>query len=194
MKLPRLDDPPRFQGLYVFDFGEWCAVGYTAEEIATLLESEQFRGGKVYRIQRAWPDGRMELRGVTPDRFQLESGMFFGRAGQSDALRDFHELAALADRLPPPCRARVQVAELESAACRFVTALLYPAEYDDDVGAWLTRGGFNGGDTAEGGISLVGAFEAAAKTMLDRRQLWPAGAAARSREELFASVRRALQR
>ena len=47
MKLPQLTDPDRYEGLYVFDFGEQCAVGYTASEIAVLLESERYRNGKV---------------------------------------------------------------------------------------------------------------------------------------------------
>lgn len=194
MKLPRLDDPPRFQGLYIFDFGEWCAVGYTADEIATLLESERFAEGRVYRIHRAWPDGRMELRGVASERFQLESGMFFTRTDEADAVHDFQELAAVAERVRPPCRARLHVAALDIAPARFMTALIYPAEYDDAIGAWLTQIEFQGGDVAEGGASLVGDYDASAKTILDRRQLWPAESTGRSREELIASVRRAVQR
>ncbi|MBM4025140.1 MAG: hypothetical protein FJ280_06975, partial [Planctomycetes bacterium] len=64
MKLPRLEKPDRYQGLYVFDFGDHTGVGFTAEEAAELLESERYKEGKVYKIQRAFPDGRMELRAV----------------------------------------------------------------------------------------------------------------------------------
>ncbi len=77
MILPHVDNPPRLCGLYVYDFGDWTAVGYTAEEIAILLDDVTCRGGTVYKIHRATPDGRMELRGVSPRRFNLESGMFF---------------------------------------------------------------------------------------------------------------------
>ena len=61
MKMPELTSADKYAGLYVFDFGEQAAVGYTAEEIAVLLESEKYRTGKVYRIHRALPDGTMEL-------------------------------------------------------------------------------------------------------------------------------------
>ena len=33
MKLPALKNPELYQGLYVFDFGDHTAVGYTAEQI-----------------------------------------------------------------------------------------------------------------------------------------------------------------
>ena len=64
MKLPKLEKPDRYQGLYVFDFGDHAGVGFTAEEVAELLDSERYKEGKAYKIQRAFPDGRMELRAV----------------------------------------------------------------------------------------------------------------------------------
>ena len=89
MILPRVDDPQKLAGLYVYDFGEWTTVGYTAEEIAILLEHEIYRDGKVYKIHRASPDGQFELRGVSPQRFNAESGMFFHRAELDPARQDF---------------------------------------------------------------------------------------------------------
>ena len=41
MKLPKLERPDRYQGLYVFDFGDHAGVGFTAEEVAELLDSEK---------------------------------------------------------------------------------------------------------------------------------------------------------
>lgn len=197
MILPRTDDAERYRGLYVFDFGQWCAVGYTAEEVAMLLESERYRDGKVYRICRATPDGGFELMGVHNDRFQLESGMFFYRAELSAARADFAELCGLADRQPPPCRAFVHLADRGEAAgpARYVVALIYGAEHDPDVSEWLSRGDYRGGDLAEGGISHVTNYYEEANQVLERRQLWGvASIPARQREEVFASVRRAVQR
>ena len=37
MKLPKLDNPDRYKGLYIFDFGDHAGVGFTAEEVAELL-------------------------------------------------------------------------------------------------------------------------------------------------------------
>lgn len=192
MRLPEVSDPQRYRGLYAFDFGEWCAVGYTAEEVAMLLESRQYANGKVFRIRRAWPDGRMELQGVSSSRFNLESGMFFVRRDEEAARADFAELRESADRAPPPCRASLQLA---ARADEFVTALLYPAEFDGDVADWLLRVGYAGGDTAEGGVSHVDDFHRQRCRIIARAQLTGAPTlAARPADEVMRSVRRAVQR
>lgn len=80
MKLPAVDNPPRYQGLYLFDFGEWTSLGYTADEIAVLLEDPQYAEGRVYKVHAASPDGQFSLRGVSRERFSQESGMMFYRA------------------------------------------------------------------------------------------------------------------
>jgi hypothetical protein len=64
MKLPEVKDSQKYKGLYVVDFGGRCGVGFTADEVAELLESEKFKDVKVYKIYKAYPDGRMELKGV----------------------------------------------------------------------------------------------------------------------------------
>jgi hypothetical protein len=199
MKLPQISQPERYGGLYVFDFGEWAAIGYTAEEIAMLLESERYRDGKVYKIHRAYPDGSLELRGLSRERFQLESGLFFYRSARPAARADYEALAFLARRQAPPCRAKLQLADLGSGGTgqrqRFAVALIFPAEYEDEIGAWLNEADYQGGDLAEGGISLVTRYYELEKTILERQQLWGQPAIpARSREEVYASVRRAVQR
>ncbi len=197
LKLPPLADPQRYRGLYVYDFGEWTAVGYTADEVAVLLESEAYRGGKVYRIHRASPDGRMELQALSTGQFGLESGLFFYRDERSAAELDFRVLCRLADQTPPPCPLSVQVAQRAGAVerGRFVTAVFYPAEYERDVARWFTAIDYQGGDTAEGGISHVSDYQAQEKTILYRQQLWEHPAlSSRSPQEVLASVRRAVQR
>ena len=197
MILPRVEDPRRLQGLYVYDFGEWTAVGYTADEIAFLLEDKNHGGGKVYKIHRAWPDGRMELRGVSPKRFGLESGMFFYRGELEAAREDFETLRAAARETPPPCRAVLHVTEraTEAGRHRFVTGLIFPAEYEDEIGGWLTAIGFYGGDLVEGGVSHVANHYEEQTEILDRQQLWSRSAIpSRSPEQVLASVRQAVQR
>ncbi|MBL8877605.1 MAG: hypothetical protein JNG88_00675 [Phycisphaerales bacterium] len=198
MKLPHLEEPQRYQGLYIFDFGDWTAVGYTGEEIAALLDSEQYRSGKVYRIHRAWPDGRVELRGVASERFHLESGLLFYRDNPELARQDYANLVASARVTSPPSRAFVQLAELPAeggSASRYVTALIYPAECDEDVSAWLMDQRYDGGDVVEGGVSQVTDYYRLDKSILERDQLWSANSErSRSPEQVLATVRNAVQR
>ena len=84
----------KYVGLYVFDFGDQVAVGYTADEIAVLLESEKYADGKVYRIHRALPDGTMELQGVPREKFHCEDGLFFYRADDGQARQDLETFLA----------------------------------------------------------------------------------------------------
>ncbi len=197
MQLPALEVPPRYKGLYVFDFGQWCAVGYTAEEIAMLLENEQYRDGKVYQIQNASPEGQVELRGVPRTRFELESGMFFYRDDLKLAHEDFSVLRAIADIEAPPCRATAQLADRgrQAQRGRYVTALVYPAEYESEMSRWLLAFDYAGGDTAEGGPSHVTNYREQTQRVIDKMQLWSEPAIpSRSADEVFGSVRQAVQR
>jgi hypothetical protein len=196
MKLPQVDQPERYRGLYVFDFGAWSAVGYTAEEIALLLESEAYRDGRIYKIHRAAPDGTFELRGVARERFSFESGLLFHRHEPAAAAADYRTLAAVAEQSPPPCRAVLHLARLPAgeAADTHATVLIFPAEYEDEMAAWLTRIGFEGGDLVEGGISHVTNYYELRADVLERRQLWSRPTQSRCRQEVYDSVRRAVQR
>ena len=196
MILPQIEQPDRYTGLYVFDFGDWTAVGYTAEEIAILLESENYHEGKVYKIHRVSPDGQMELRGISGNRFRIECGIFFYRNELDDARADFNAIAQNVDQAPPPCRAYLHLADRSAEINpRYVTALIYPAEYDDDMSRWLLSIGFAGGDLVEGGSSPVTNYYQESKTILERRQLWSrTSIPSRSADEIFATVRQAVQR
>lgn len=197
MLLPPIEEPRQFQGLYVYDFGAWTAVGYTAEEIAILLESPEHCDGKVYRIHRALPSGGLELKGVPADRFELESGFFFYRADSTAGWQDFRDLSQAADDGGMPCRAYLHLADRSADADfkRYVTALVFPSEYEDDLSAWLGSIGYAGGDLAEGGISHVTNYLTEEKTILARRQLWSAAKVPpRSAEQVLAERKRPVQR
>jgi hypothetical protein len=205
MKLPELQEPERYSGLYVFDFGDQTAVGYTADEISVLLESEQYKDGKVYRIHRALPDGSMELQGVSPERFLAEEGMFFYRRELEPARQDFSALDQLAGESPPPCRMKVHLASLEKvggdmadkspvASETYMTVMIYPAEYAHEVSNWLSDANYQGGDYVEGGISMVTNYYAMGATVLDKRQFWPAANVSRPAEEVLATTHQPIQR
>lgn len=193
MKLPKLERPDRYEGLYVLDFGDHTGVGFTAEEVAELLESERYGHGKVYRIHRAYPDGRLELKGVPAERFQLEAGMFFYANDEATATDDFKRLVALAVRTTPPCRAKVHLAKY--ADDRYAVALIYPAEHDDDVSSWLLEGGYRTSGPAEGGVGAVEGYYRENPEILDRHQLFGANDDRnRTGEELLGAVAMAVQR
>ncbi len=197
MKLPHVSEPARYAGLYVVDFGDHCAVGYTAEEVAVLLEHERYRDVKVYRIHRATPRGEFELRGVARERFFSESAMLFWFDSAAAAGAGFEQLVRIAGQDPPPARAFVHLAELNGSTDRgrWVVALVYPAEYDDDIARWLLAHDYTAGDFVEGGISCATGYRELDKAIHHRRQLWPAGRVQpRPAEQVLAAVGNAVQR
>lgn len=193
MKLPELQNSRKYVGLYVFDFGEYTGVGFTAEEVAELLESEKYKDGKVYKIHKAYPDGRLELKGVLKETFQLEAGMFFYSSNIDTARCNFKELVNLAGKTAPPCRAKVYLAKYSED--KFVVTLIYPAEYDDEISSWLLDGGYKTAGAAEGGTAAVQKYYDSRPQILDRHQLFSrTELVSRTGEELLASLKSAVQR
>ena len=193
MELPELPNPQKYVGLYVFDFGDHCGVGFTAEEVAELFESEKYKNCKAYKIHKAYPDGKLELKGVRAEIFQLEAGMFFYSSDLETASQDFKGLANLAVKTAPPCRAKVHLAKYNDN--KFVTALIYPAEYDDEISAWLLDGGYKTNGAAEAGIGAVQKYYDTELQILDRHQLFGKSEyQSRTGEELLAGIKLAVQR
>jgi len=193
MQLPQIENPKKYVGLYIIDFGATCGVGYTAEEVACLLETEQYSVAKVYKIHRAQPDGSMELAGVPRERFFLESGMFFGCRDQKNGQTDYQKLLAWSKKEQPPCRAKLQLAQYANDPP--VIALIYPAEYEQEIGYWLRDSGFMGSGPVDAGVSQVQRFYQQGYEILAREQLWPTQSLRqREKEELLAAVGQAVQR
>jgi hypothetical protein len=193
MKLPELEKPEKYVGLYIFDFGDHAGVGFTAEEVAELLESEKFKDGKVYKIHKAYPDGRLELKGVPSETFHLEAGMLFYSNELQTARRDFKELVNLAVESSPPCRAKVHLAKYSDD--KFVVALIYPAEYDDECSSWLLDGEYKTVGTVEGGVGAVQGYYDQKPEIMERHQLFSQSEAiSRTGTELLSSLKLAIQR
>ncbi len=193
MKLPELKKPEKYVGLYIFDFGDNVGVGFTAEEVGELLESEKYHHGKVYKIHRAYPDGRIELKGVPAETFQLEAGMFFYSDDLKTARQNFKNMVNLAVKLSPPCRAKVHLAKYTDDG--FVVALIYPAEYDDEISSWLLKGDYAAQGAANGGVGAVQNYYDSEAEILDRHQLLGTSESiSRTGQELYASLKLAVQR
>ena len=170
MKLPEIKNPQEYADLYVVDFGDRSGVGFTADEVAQLLESEKFKNIKVYRIYKAYPDGKMELKGVPNEIFQLEAGMFFYAFDETVAKDDFKRLVNSAVSAAPPAKAKVHLARYTSE--KFVTALIFPAEYNDQFSRWLIDIDYKTKGPAEGGIEAVKRYYADKPAVLERHQLF----------------------
>ncbi len=193
MELPKLEKPDSYVGLYIFDFGDHTGVGFTAQEVAELLESDKYRHGKVYKIHKAYPDGRLEIKGVSAQTFNLEAGMFFYSSDEETARRDFKHLVDLAAGSVPPCRAKVHLARCGDQS--FVVALIYPAECDDEMSSWLSAGDYRTSGAAEGGINAVQRYYDRQPEILDRHQLFgKSELESRTGEQLQASAKLAIQR
>ncbi len=202
MNLPTLEHPDRYTGLYVVDFdpstslraGGTCAVGYTAGEVAMLLESEKYANVKIYRIHGAKPDGTMELVGVTTERFQLETGLFFYSRDSETARREYDEIRRQADE-KLPCRAQLLLGALgEGARLPCVVGLAYPAEYDEDISRWMLDNEVAFGEYADGGTGRLESIRRDAQ-IIDSAQIRAVKSRqTRTRQEVFANVGEAIQR
>jgi hypothetical protein len=192
MKLPEVKNADKYTGLYVVDFNDHCGVGFTAEEVAELLESEQFTDVQVYRVHRANPDGTMELAGVQRETFQLESGMFFHAADAETAQGDYQQLLTWAEKQLPPARCKVHLADIGNA---FMTALIYPAEYDNAFSKWLLDGNYRTTGQVEASTGAVKRYYDALTNVLERKQLWPVSSVEHLQgEALMEAANRAIVR
>jgi hypothetical protein len=201
MKLPKLQKPDSYIGLYVVDFGDGSTgltagntgVGFTAQEVAELFESERYSHCKAYKIHKAYPDGRLELKGVPKETFQLETGMFFFSADINTARNDYKRLVKLGVETNLPCKAIIHLAKYSDD--KFTVALIYPAEYDDEISGWLLEHNYKTSGLVEGGISAVTRYYEAKPEILERHQLWGnSSVESRTGEELLAATKIAVQR
>lgn len=149
MNLPVLKNPQRYQGLYVFDFGDHVAVGYTAEEIEILQSSKEHGGGQAYRIHSAEPDGRLALRGLSRLDTSVQDGMLFCSRDERSARADFMALKSAAMHRAPPTPIHCYLVFSPDSDLGYVTVLVYSAEYRESIGHWLLELQFDGGEQVE---------------------------------------------
>ena len=125
--------------------------------------------------------------------FQLEAGMFFYSSSEEAGAADFKKLVGIAVSSTPPCNAKVHLAKY--GVSRFVTAVIYPAEYDDQVSRWLLDNNYRTSGAAQGGIEAVERYYSDAPQILKRHQLFgQSSLESRSGDELLANLKVAVQR
>jgi hypothetical protein len=135
----------------------------------------------------------MELVGVRREIFELEMGMFFYADNPDTAENDYKRLVDLGIRSAPPARAKVHLAhELDGP---IVTALIYPAEYNDEFSRWLLDGNFRTAGTVEGGIEACQRYYRQNLRILRRHQFWNSAAIESfTGQELLEATHRAIVR
>ncbi|OHB58963.1 MAG: hypothetical protein A2Y07_04790 [Planctomycetes bacterium GWF2_50_10] len=191
--LPRLRNSHNYIGLYVVDFGDHAGVGFTGQEVTELLESEQYKDIKVYKIHNAYPDGKVELRGVRSQLFELEMGMFFYSHDIETAKADYKRLVNLAVINSAPTKAKVHLAKYSDE--KFVVAIIFPAEYNDELSSWLIESGYKTQGEATGGITAVGQYYNDKPEVLEMHQLLGSDKfESRCGDELYKYVGLAVQR
>ena len=193
MKLPEIKNADKYVGLYVVDFGENSGIGFTAGEVAELLDSERFGDVKVYKIYKAYPDGRMELKGIRAEIFQLEMGMFFYAYDIKTAKEDYRNLIGAAVGTAVPARAKVHLSRYTED--KYVTALIYPAEYNEEFSDWLKEIDYKTSGAVQGGIGAVERYYTSNYEVLEKQQLFGEDAInSRSGENLLLATKMAVQR
>lgn len=193
MKIPELKNPARYVGLYIVDFGDFSSTGFTANEVAQLVESEKYKDCKVYKIHNAYPDGKLEIKGVRKEIFQLESGMLFYSHDRISATKDYKKLLALAVKNAPPCQSKIELSQYDDG--QYITAYIYPAEYEDEVSRWLIEGDYKTTGQAEGGTGAVMRYYGSKAKKLETHQLFAADTnQSRTGTELIGNLKAALQR
>lgn len=191
MKLKKLENAEKYTGLYIVDFGEHTSTGFTGDEVEMLLESEKYQDVKIYKIHKAYPDGTLELCGMPNEIFNLESGMFFFSKSRFEAQRDYKALLDLAVSSPFPARAKLHLSCLQGE--KYVVALIYPAECEDEISAWLLDKDFQTQGEVLGGVSEVQKYYDADPQVLERHQLI-SFRQSKSALELFSALKNAVQR
>ncbi len=171
MKLPKIKNPAKYTGLYIVDFGSSCTVGFTADEVGRLLESEKFKNIKVYKIYNAKADGQMEIKGVTNDLFNLEMAMIFYSNNETTTANDYQQLINAAAGNEPPATAKVQMAKYSDD--KYATVIIYPAEYNDEFSSWLTNINYKTTGPAQGGIDAANQYYTDRPQIIRTQQLQP---------------------
>ena len=109
------------------------------------------------------------------------------------AREDFKKLVDLAITNSPPCRAKVHLAKYSED--KFCIALIYPAEFNDEISGWLLDGDYRTDGPAEGGTGAVERYYSSGAEILERHQLFgQSEIQSRTGEELLASLQLAVQR
>ena len=119
--------------------------------------------------------------------------MFFYSNALESSRGDFKKLVDLSVAASPPCRAKVYLSKYGDD--KYVVALIYPAEYDDELSSWLLDGQYKTSGAVEGGIEAAQRYYDYKPEILDRYQLFAESESiSRTGQKLLAGLKLAVQR
>ncbi|MFA5864635.1 MAG: hypothetical protein WC975_08090 [Phycisphaerae bacterium] len=193
-KLPLLSDPVKYAGLYIFDFGDHVAVGYTAEEIEFLLADPKSAKGTVYKIYRAYPNGTLEIRGVNPLMWNLSTGLIFWFKDHPEAIEAYEKLKSLASDIGPPGDFDLFLVNKLENEFPYALVMRYIREIDDAIAAWLLKINYHAGQHVEAGTKLITQLLANSTELL--RECFDAESfrKSRTRQEVLEATDQPIQR
>ena len=189
MKIPPLQQPERYAGSYLLDLGDRVCVGYTADEVAVLLETEECRSATAYLIHRVDERGNVELVGVSTKDVVRRDILIFAFDSPDAARTAFSCLRRLAAKTPAPCPCSMELTDFDGVEPSHVISLTFPQAASGQLSAWLERNEFDAGDRVFGGPQTLSQYQAAAPTPIAQCLLATTfDHKSRSREELLASL------
>ena len=119
--------------------------------------------------------------------------MFFHCLTEDTARADFDLLAKFGTEQNPPCNVKLQLT-CDSEG-QYIIAMIYPAEYENEIGRWMIASDYRGKGPVDAGISQVEVFYASGYTAVESVQLAPVyPIPARSLEELLNTTACEIQR
>lgn len=144
-----------------------------AHEALELLDQDAHAVLEIFRVHRAYPDGRLDLVGVTPAALREVDGMLLlcDNAGQARA--EYDGLIAAALRSPPPCRIDMRFAHARDFDSSHVVAMTYSAACGEGVAQWLVAVGFDSGARMDASPSHRRRFESALSQVILSTTLEP---------------------
>jgi len=195
MKLPPLRNPLQYVGLYVLDFGDRVAAGYTAQEVALLLATKEYESAKAFRIHRVDERGCVELAGVSGRDVMQRDILVFAFDSAEQAGRGFSRLRQLAQQTPAPCACAMEWVDFADVDPPNAVCLTFAQSASGGLSSWLEAVGFDAGSRVYGGPRLLGRYRAAALQPIAQCTLVAvADYAPRSIDELRDSIDQPLQR
>lgn len=194
-EMPRLHDPSRYAGLYVYDFGTHVSVGYTAGEIVVLRASELGRQGTAYEIYRVTDEGAIEMRAIQVGGLALSVAVCFLYPEAETARDDFDSVRLTAEQYPLSRPAELILGRQTLFSPQHIVAIRFLAGAETVLTRWLAVHVPSAGEVVLGGADANSALADGEKRKIDSCDLRVQdGIADRSTQQVLDAIHEPVQR